>query len=422
MPIITLSNAIENPAALAQLTQLSELNLSGNNISDASALTTLTKLTNLQLSNNALLSTINSGVTALGYAATLEQLNLSSSNFSTLPDFSDFTALKGLHINNSNLASLAGFSEIATLVKLEFISNSLTSVSPLHTWTTLPLELNLSGNPAIDCDASTTALIEKAQTDAITLVMDDCVVVEIPTIATTVEFMDIARLSMFEIQKTEGFGANGKTTGREFTIGATTWKENTHCLFKGTMAQPICWTSPNGDGMACSGTQGETIYTCQVNAQLQEYYPTLTVDTLFGRQLNGKFVSAFTGRNILNLLSIDGTSFNPIEVTMSCTALAVDAEHNGIETSTCTLTSPLVNGPAISWKQTHTHKVMPQCSGAADGHIAKCTPLAASPENDPVPGTVNDFSFDLDLSSFSFIDRVTGVEECDPEQGLCDGQ
>ncbi|WOH38619.1 PKD domain-containing protein [Thalassotalea fonticola] len=410
------NNAIVDPAPLAQLAHLSELNLAGNQIVDASSLTNLTQLKKLNLSNNNL-SVLNSGVNPLGYAATIEELFLSSNNFTTVPNFVGASALKELQLNGNQLTNLSGFSEISSLQTLNLKDNALFAVTPLDNWDVLPQEINLTNNPDIECDDSVAILISKAEALGVILSMDDCVVVEIPTIPQTIPQdtpLNIAMLSMFGINQLEGYGPGNRPTGRKYISNGVTFTENDRCLFKGTMTQPLCWTAPIGGEYKCYGTVDETIYTCNILDEtfaMGEHYPTLTVDTRFGRQPNGRFVSDFEGRSLLNVLSISGIGV-PLEAVVTCSPLSSDAQHDGIETSTCTLSSHMINGPSISWKQTHTYTVKPQCNGIKDGHIATCTPLAERPQDDPVPGTSTPFTFDLDLSAFSFISREIDEDKC----------
>ncbi|WNC73848.1 leucine-rich repeat domain-containing protein [Thalassotalea psychrophila] len=425
------NNEISDPAPIASLSQLTELNLAANNISDASSLTALSNLTKLILSNNNATS-INSSEETLGYAATMQELYLANNNFATMPDFSAFKALQTLDLAKNELTELTNFTMLMsnvteteptpapTLDKLNLSFNSLTSVNPLDSWSSLPVDLIISNNPTISCDAASSVLIANAETFGINLSLDDlntydeetgaiiseCIVIEDPSIPETISELSMDRIGMFNITGEQSRGSSHGKTGRTYN---GQWEAD-RCLFSGDMIAPICWTGLS-NSKYCDGVEGEYMYTCNTQAAYFELYPPLTIDMKYGRQADGKFVSSFEGRSLLNVLSI-----HPDERTITC---IFDAE---IQQSTCTLTSPLVQGPAITWQQDHTFKVAPQCRGIEGGHVARCTPAADIIVNDAAPDEDNAFSFDLDLSTFTFIDReVEEEEECDRSVELCRG-
>ena len=139
-----LSN-ISDIGALANLTNLQTLNLSGNSISDIGALANLTNLTELKLSGNKFISDIS----ALGNLTNLQTLNLSYNNISDISALANLTnlqTLKTLNLSGNGISDISALESLKNLQTLTLINNNISDVNPLVNLSGLRW-LDLSKNP-----------------------------------------------------------------------------------------------------------------------------------------------------------------------------------------------------------------------------------------------------------------------------------
>ena len=138
-----LSN-ISDISALANLTNLQTLNLSGNSISDIGALANLTNLTELNLSGNKIISDIS----ALGNLTNLQTLNLSNNNISDIGALASLTNLQTLYLSNNNISDISALGGLTNLTELDWSYNKNISIGALANLPNLQT-LDLSGNGII---------------------------------------------------------------------------------------------------------------------------------------------------------------------------------------------------------------------------------------------------------------------------------
>ena len=134
-------------SAVGNLTELTELKLSGCGLSNIQPLTTLNKLSVLDLSNNSI-----SDISALSGCTKLTDVNLQTNAVSTLSSLSGLNELVSLNISENAVASLEPLSACAKLETLRADDNGLTDVQTLKNMTSLSV-LTLSGNSITDIAA-----------------------------------------------------------------------------------------------------------------------------------------------------------------------------------------------------------------------------------------------------------------------------
>ena len=117
---------------MSGLTNLTELELFGNNISDISALAGLTNLTWLQLFGNNL-----SDISALAGLTNLTRLSLARNNLSDISPLAGLTNLATLGLANNNLSDLSPLTGLTNLARLGLRDNSISDISPLAGLTNL---------------------------------------------------------------------------------------------------------------------------------------------------------------------------------------------------------------------------------------------------------------------------------------------
>ena len=140
-------NSISDIGALANLTNLTELNLSGNNISDISALGNLPNLQTLDLSGNGIIS-----IGELGSLPNLQTLNLSSNNISDISALGNLTNLQTLNWSYNKIIYISTLRNLTNLQTLNLSGNNISDISTLRNLTNLQT-LNLSGNNISDISA-----------------------------------------------------------------------------------------------------------------------------------------------------------------------------------------------------------------------------------------------------------------------------
>ena len=130
--------------SLSTLTNLKELDLSGNAIRDLSALAGLSKLEVLNLSHNAVVELEHlSGLTML------TDLDLSYNSVTDISPLGGCSILAQLNVDHNLLKTLSGIDKISNLRSLSCSNNELFNISALS-GNALLSELNISGNAISD--------------------------------------------------------------------------------------------------------------------------------------------------------------------------------------------------------------------------------------------------------------------------------
>lgn len=141
---------ISDISALAECTALEKLNLSGNVLSSISALASLPKLKQLDLSNNEI-----SNISPLMALTGLKTLDLSGNAVGNIAALSGHSALTSLKLDGNPVESLSPLSGLTGLRSLSLRETGLTDgeLSPLLTLTGLT-SLDISGNADITAAAA----------------------------------------------------------------------------------------------------------------------------------------------------------------------------------------------------------------------------------------------------------------------------
>src|SRR3569832_2170929 len=126
--------------ASKQLSTLTELSLSFNEISDLKPYSNLTNLTKLSLSSNQI-----SDLKPLSNLTNLTALHLSNNQIADLNSLSTHTNLRTLTLTGNQIADLTPLTNLTTLTTLYLDNNQVADLTPLSSLTNLTT-LNLSNN------------------------------------------------------------------------------------------------------------------------------------------------------------------------------------------------------------------------------------------------------------------------------------
>ena len=147
-------SALTEPTDLSQaisgmLTELNVLDLSNNNISNISALKKLTKLSRLDLADNEI-----SNTSALSRLTKLNELDLSNNNISGISAYGIglLTNLSHLYLAGNEISDISALSKLTQLDVLWLFSNNISDISALSRLTQLD-ELQLFSNNISDISA-----------------------------------------------------------------------------------------------------------------------------------------------------------------------------------------------------------------------------------------------------------------------------
>ena len=140
-------NSISDIGALASLTNLQTLYLSNNNISDISALGGLTNLTELDWSYNK-----NISIGALANLPNLQTLDLSGNGIISIGELGSLPNLQTLNLSSNNISDISALGNLTNLQTLNWSYNKIIYISTLRNLTNLQT-LNLSGNNISDISA-----------------------------------------------------------------------------------------------------------------------------------------------------------------------------------------------------------------------------------------------------------------------------
>ena len=125
-------NGVSDVSALANLTQLTDLNLWRNQVSDVSPLANLTQLTRLWLGDNQL-----SDISVLANLTQLTRLALSENDLSDISVLANFIQLTYLFLGDNQLSDISVLANLTQLTNLGLDNNQLSDISVLANFTQL---------------------------------------------------------------------------------------------------------------------------------------------------------------------------------------------------------------------------------------------------------------------------------------------
>ena len=117
------SNNLENIESLKHLKNLDYLDLDSNNIADLSPLAFCTKLTQLSAMNNKIFDTVN-----LSNLLMLEILDLGENNIKEIEGLDELVNLKELYLNTNQFSSVSNLSSLTNLEVLDLSENNITEI------------------------------------------------------------------------------------------------------------------------------------------------------------------------------------------------------------------------------------------------------------------------------------------------------
>ena len=138
---------IELPNSIRKLTSLSELDLSGTQVSDISALSKLTSLSKLNLNDTEV-----SEISALSKLTSLSTLYLSGTQASDISALSKLTSLSELYLSGTQVSEISALSKLTSLSELDLSNTKVSDISALSKLTSLS-KLDLSGTEVTDISA-----------------------------------------------------------------------------------------------------------------------------------------------------------------------------------------------------------------------------------------------------------------------------
>lgn len=168
-------------------------------------------LTTLDLSGRGI-SNMGEG---LGYFANLTDLNLSNNNISSIGQLNKLTNLTSLNLSNNKLSSIGSINKLTKLTTLDLSNNSLTELSGLEGMSALNY-INLSNNPKLGTDVWNSCGIPNGGSGShdalVTCLLSNCGFTTQPSTQrlTGVQWFDLSRnkFSVFDPTQTQTKGAN----------------------------------------------------------------------------------------------------------------------------------------------------------------------------------------------------------------------
>ena len=138
------SNSIKDLSPLAELSNLTSLNLSQNNISDLSPLAELSNLTWLDVGGNNL-----SNLSPVAELINLTALRLWRNNIVDVSPVADLIDLTELNLSHNNIKNVSPVAGLTDLTRLSLAGNSISDISPLVVNAGLGSgdTVNVKGNP-----------------------------------------------------------------------------------------------------------------------------------------------------------------------------------------------------------------------------------------------------------------------------------
>ena len=136
-------NQVTDLSPLAGLTKLTSLDLAQNDITDISALTSLTNLTFLRIQDNLV-----TDISPLAGLTKLTELNLWTNDISDISSLVALTDLAKINLTKNKISDLSALGSLTNVTRLELITNEITDLSPLlETGFAEGAEIRLWGEP-----------------------------------------------------------------------------------------------------------------------------------------------------------------------------------------------------------------------------------------------------------------------------------
>lgn len=140
--LILIGCGLENPDlnALGGITSLELIDLTGNNITSISALSNLTNLKYVYLSQNRI-----TDISALATAGSIEYIDASQNAITAIPDFDEQSSITGLSLGSNRIHDISTIHRLGLLTYLDLSKNSITNAKMIGQLTKLE-SLDISGN------------------------------------------------------------------------------------------------------------------------------------------------------------------------------------------------------------------------------------------------------------------------------------
>lgn len=136
-------NQVTDLSPLAGLTKLTSLDLAQNDITDISPLTLLTNLTFLRIQDNLV-----TDISPLAGLTKLTELNLWTNEISDISPLAALTDLAKINLTKNKISDLSALASLTNVTRLELITNEITDLSPLlQTGFAEDAEIRLWGEP-----------------------------------------------------------------------------------------------------------------------------------------------------------------------------------------------------------------------------------------------------------------------------------
>ena len=136
-------NQVTDLSPLAGLTKLTSLDLAQNDITDISPLTSLTNLTFLRIQDNLV-----TDISPLAGLTKLTELNLWTNDISDISSLVALTDLAKINLTKNKISDLSALGSLTNVTRLELITNEITDLSPLlETGFAEGAEIRLWGEP-----------------------------------------------------------------------------------------------------------------------------------------------------------------------------------------------------------------------------------------------------------------------------------
>ena len=136
-------NQVTALSPIASLTKLTSLDLAQNDITDISPLTSLTNLTFLRIQDNLV-----TDISPLAGLTKLTELNLWTNEISDISPLAALTDLAKINLTKNKISDLSALASLTNVTRLELITNEITDLSPLlQTGFAEGAEIRLWGEP-----------------------------------------------------------------------------------------------------------------------------------------------------------------------------------------------------------------------------------------------------------------------------------
>ncbi len=176
------SNSVSDLSPLAELTQLTTLDLHKNSIVSISALSRLTNLTDLYLNDNRI-----TNISSLSDLIQLKNLGLEHNTITNISALARLTRLEWLLLKDNRIKNISAVSGLRNLIFLDMDQNLVTDLSPLVSNTGLGRgnEVTVRGNPL--SRASHNTHIPTLQSRGVVVRVDPAVIISDPNLRAAIE-------------------------------------------------------------------------------------------------------------------------------------------------------------------------------------------------------------------------------------------